>query len=192
LGKAFPKRRATRNKEREYASSGNRADIRKPLAEISLSGGRLTPGIVRVGNTVRRPAKGNAAFVHDLLLCLEDQDFPFAPRFLGRDEQGRDILSYLEGETWPDSGSGFSDDLLEQAARAIRRYHDVTAGSPLAQNHEIIAHHELGPHNTIFQGGHLVGFIDWNDAAPGTRLREPFQRRLPFCGCQPLGQPNRR
>jgi hypothetical protein len=42
---------------------------REPLAEIPLSGGRLTPGIVRVGNTVRRPAKGNAAFVHDLLLA---------------------------------------------------------------------------------------------------------------------------
>jgi hypothetical protein len=141
-------------------------------AVIPLSGGRLTPGIVRVGNAVRRPAKGNAAFVHDLLLFLEDQSFPFAPRFFGRDGQGRDILSYLEGETWPGSGSGLSDDLLEQAARAIRRYHDVTAGSRLSQNHEIIAHHELGPHNTIFQGGHLVGFIDWDDAAPSTRLRD--------------------
>ena len=72
---------------------------RETLAEIPLLGGQLTPGIVRVGNTVRRPAKGNAAFVHDLLLFLENQDFPFAPRFLGRDEQGRDILSYLEGPT---------------------------------------------------------------------------------------------
>jgi hypothetical protein len=145
---------------------------REPLAEISLSGGRLTPGIVRVGDTVRRPAKGNASFVHDLLLFLEDQGFPFAPRFFGRDEQGRDILSYLEGETWPGSGSGLSDELLEQSARAIRRYHDATAGSPLAQGHEIVAHHELGPHNTIFQGGYPVGFIDWDNAAPGTRLRD--------------------
>jgi Phosphotransferase enzyme family len=145
---------------------------REPLAEIPLLGGQLTPGIVRVGNTVRRPAKGNAAFVHDLLLFLEDQGFPFAPRFFGRDEQGRDILSYLEGETWPDSGSGLSDDLLEQAARVIRRFHDATAGSRLSQGHEIVAHHELGPHNTIFHGGYLVGFIDWDDAAPGTRLRD--------------------
>src|SRR6266567_689796 len=145
---------------------------REPLAEIPLLGGRLTPGIVRVGNTVRRSSKGNAAFVHDLLLVLEDQDFPFAPRFLEVDEQGRDILSYLEGETWSESGSGLSDDLLVQAARAIRRYHDATAGSPLAQGSEIVAHHELGPHNTIFHEGHLVGFIDWDDAAPGTRLRD--------------------
>jgi hypothetical protein len=40
------------------------------LEEIPLPGGRLTPGIVRVGNTVRRPPKGNAAFVHALLLFL--------------------------------------------------------------------------------------------------------------------------
>ncbi len=145
---------------------------REPLAEIPLSGGQLTPGIVRVGNTVRRPAKGNAAFVHDLLLFLEDQGFPFAPRFFGRDEQGRDILSYLDGAIWPDSGSKLPDALLEQAARAIRRYHDVTAGSSLSLGHEIVAHHELGPHNTIFQENRLIGFIDWDDAAPGAQLRD--------------------
>ena len=127
---------------------------REPLSEIPLSGGHQTPGIMRVGNTVRRPAKGNAAFVHDLLLFLEDQGFPFAPHFLGMDEQSREILSYLEGESWLDSGSRLSDGLLEQAAKVIRRYHDTTAGSPLALGHEIVAHHDLGPHNTIFHEGH--------------------------------------
>ncbi|HET8846117.1 MAG TPA: phosphotransferase [Ktedonobacteraceae bacterium] len=140
--------------------------------EIPLLGGQLTLGIVRVGMTVRRPPKSNAEFVHDLLLFLEDQDFPFSPRFLGMDERGREILSYLEGEKGPDSGSHLSDDLLAQAARAIRSYHDATAGSPLTQGYEIVAHHELGPHNTIFQGDQLIGFIDWDDAAPGTRLRD--------------------
>jgi len=42
------------------------------------------------------------------------------PAFFGMDSQGREILSYLEGETWPDSDSGRSDDLLVQAARAMR------------------------------------------------------------------------
>jgi hypothetical protein len=145
---------------------------REPLAEIPLSGGRLTSGIVRVGNTVRRPAKDNAEFVHDLLLWLEEQGFPFTPRFLGVDEQGRDILTYLSGQTWPDSGSRLSDDLLVQVASIIRTYHDLTAGSRLAQGHEIVAHHELGPHNTIFQENYVVSFIDWDDAAPGARLRD--------------------
>lgn len=142
------------------------------LPEIPLLGGRLTPGIVRVGDTVRRPPKGNTAFVHELLLFLESQGFGFAPCFLGMDEQGRDIFSYLEGQTRPGSGSGLSDDLLVQAAQVIRRYHDLTAGSVLAQDHEIVGHHELGPHNTLFQENQLVGLIDWDDAAPGTRLRD--------------------
>ena len=91
---------------------------------------------------------------------------------MGTDEQGRDILGYLEGQTWSGSGSGLSDDLLVQVAQVIRRLHDVTAGSLLAQGHEIVAHHELGPHNTIFHENQVAGFIDWDDAAPGTRLRD--------------------
>ena len=142
------------------------------LQEIPLQGGQITLGIVRVGNTVRRPPKSNAAFAHELLLWLETQNFPFAPRFLGVDEQGRDIYSYLEGQAWSESGSDLSDDLLIQAARIIRNYHDVTASSMLTQGHEIVAHHELGPHNTIFHENRLIGFIDWDDAAPGTRLRD--------------------
>jgi len=113
--------------------------------ENPLLGGQLTPGIVRMGNTVRRLPKGNAAFVHDLLLFLEDQGFLFALRFLGMDEQGRERLSYLEGQTWPDCGSELSDDLLVQAAQAIRQYHDLTAGSQLSQDHDNVAHNELGP-----------------------------------------------
>jgi phosphotransferase family enzyme len=142
------------------------------LKEIPLQGGRLTPGIVSIGNTVHRPPKQNSAFIHELLLFLEKQGFGFAPRFLGVDEQGRDILTYLEGQTWPASGSTLPDELLVQAAQVIRRYHDLTAGSPLAQGREIVAHNELGPHNTIFQENQLIGLIDWDDVAPGTRLRD--------------------
>jgi hypothetical protein len=142
------------------------------LEELPLPGGQLTPGIVRVGETVRRPPKSNAAFVRELLLWLESQGFSYAPRFLGRDEQDRDILSYLEGHTWSGSGSTLPDELLIQAAQVIRQYHDLTAGSPFSQDQEIIAHNELGPHNTIFQENQLVGLIDWDNAAPGTRLRD--------------------
>ncbi len=43
-------------------------------------------------------------------------------------------------------------------------------GSFLAAAAEIVAHNELGPHNTVFSGEEPVAFIDWDDAAPGTRL----------------------
>jgi aminoglycoside phosphotransferase (APT) family kinase protein len=52
----------------------------------------------------------------------------------------------------------------------IRRFHDATAGSALAAGAEIVAHNELGPHNTVFVDDKTVAFLDWDDAAPSTRL----------------------
>lgn len=157
---------------RSESDSNRSKQSGEPFQEIPLVGGQLTPGIMRVGETVRRPPKGNTAFVRELLLFLEEQGYRFAPRFLGMDEQGREILSYMEGDTFSDSGSRLPDDLLVEAARVIRGLHDVTAGSRLARGHEVVAHNDLGPHNTIFHENRVVGLIDWDDAAPGTRLRD--------------------
>ena len=60
------------------------------MSEIALGGGRVTPGVVRVGDTVRRPAKGNTPFVRILFAELAECGFDAAPRYLGRDEQGRE------------------------------------------------------------------------------------------------------
>jgi len=139
--------------------------------EIPLVGGRSTPGVVRVGNTVRRPMGPNAPFVHELLRYLEGVGFDGAPRLLGIDERGREVLSFFEGEVPHDHAEYRpSEARLIRVAALIRRFHDVTAGSDLAGDAEIVAHNELGPHNTVFAGDEPVAFIDWDDAAPGTRL----------------------
>jgi hypothetical protein len=65
-----------------------------------LTGGRITQGVVRVGNTVRRPTGPHTPFVHSLLRHLEEVGFDGAPRVLGIDEQGREILTFIE-ETSP-------------------------------------------------------------------------------------------
>jgi hypothetical protein len=57
--------------------------------EVPLAGGRVNPGVVRVGETVRRPMGARAPFIHDLLVHLEGVGFDGAPRFLGVDEVGR-------------------------------------------------------------------------------------------------------
>nr|WP_026876336.1 hypothetical protein [Jiangella gansuensis] len=49
--------------------------------------------VVRVGETVRRPVMPWSAAVQALLLHLEAVGFPYAPRFLGLDEHGREVLS---------------------------------------------------------------------------------------------------
>jgi hypothetical protein len=43
--------------------------------EIPLTGGISTPGIARVGNTVRRPLKDDSEVVHALLRHFEEQGF---------------------------------------------------------------------------------------------------------------------
>ena len=64
--------------------------------EIPLSGGNITR-VVQIGKTVRRPIGPWSASVHGLLQYLETQGFQGAPRFLGVDQQGREILSFIGG-----------------------------------------------------------------------------------------------
>jgi len=141
--------------------------------EIPLAGGCVTPGVVRVGATVRRPTGPHSPFVHALLRYLDETGFDAAPRFLGIDEQGREILTFIEGVAPRCDGTQpLSDEQLVQAALLIRRFHEATTGSQLAGNAEIVCHNELGPHNTIFAGDRPVAFIDWDEAAPGSRLSD--------------------
>jgi len=63
-----------------------------------LAGGRLG-GAVRVGNTVRRTAGPWTPAVHALLGHLQRVGFAEAPRALGVDDEGREVLTFVEGET---------------------------------------------------------------------------------------------
>ena len=139
--------------------------------EQALHGGRQTVGIVRVGDTVRRPRHARSDFVHAVLHHLEATGFDSAPRLLAIDEHGREVLTYIEGETIDRSPARLSDGRLVSATRLIRRFHDATAGTPLAAAQEIVAHGDLGPHNIVFDGDTAVAIIDWDDdVAPGSRL----------------------
>ncbi len=72
--------------------------IRDDGPEHPLFGEDLTVGIVRVGDTVRRPRTPESDLVEPLSLYLEEVGFAEAPRFLGVDSSGRQALSYLDGE----------------------------------------------------------------------------------------------
>jgi hypothetical protein len=70
--------------------------------EIPLDGGSHSR-VVRVGQTVRRVSRPWSPAVHDLLRHLDREGFAGAPRALGFDDQGREVLTYIEGEV------GFGD-----------------------------------------------------------------------------------
>jgi hypothetical protein len=73
--------------------------MEEPLA------GNVTNGIVRIGDTMRRPA-GPWTDAVDALLChLRDVGFMSAPRALGRDARGRQVLEYVPGELGAESGT---------------------------------------------------------------------------------------
>jgi Ser/Thr protein kinase RdoA (MazF antagonist) len=141
------------------------------MKETPLSGGRVTAGVVRVDDTVRRPIRGDRSLVHRLLDHLESRGFEGTPRFLGIDRQGREILSYLPGEVPADLGH-YDDAQLAAAAGLLRRFHDATAdftssADPAA---EVICHNDWGPPNAVFRKGLPYGLIDFDTIAPGLRL----------------------
>jgi hypothetical protein len=140
-------------------------------AEIPLIGGRVSLGVVRVGNTVRRPTAAGRRHVGQLLVFLESHGFEGAPRFLGIDDQDREILSFIPGDVPEDLGH-YSDEQLAAAADLLRRFHDATADFPLVRNGEaeVMCHNDWGPPNAVFRDGLLRALIDFDTMRPGLRL----------------------
>ena len=142
-----------------------------PEAEVPLAGGWVTAGVVRVGETVRRPLKPNADFVHRLLEDLDVAGFDAAPRLFGIDEAGREILSFVPGEVPSDCRAlVWTDAQLEAAAKLLRRFHDATAGTDLAGGFEVVCHNDFGPWNLVWVDDVPLAIIDFDLAAPGARL----------------------
>ncbi len=140
--------------------------------EIPLTGGKLSRGVVRVGNTVRRPVKESSELVASLLCYLEERGVSWAPRYLGRDERGRDTFTFMAG-TVPEKWLEHSDAQIAGAARLLRALHDATRGSELAGAHAVVCHNDPSPSNTVFdESERPIAFIDFDFAAPGDPLED--------------------
>jgi Phosphotransferase enzyme family len=147
------------------------------VAEQPLPGGFVSR-VVRDGDTVRRSPGERAEFVHRLLGHFQEHGWTGAPRFLGMDGQGRETLTFLDGYVaWPSPTDRVSSaGSLAGVARLVRQFHDLTAGTPLAGDQEVVCHNDLSPKNTVYrdggQGLHPVAFLDWDIAAPGARIHD--------------------
>lgn len=150
------------------------------MDEEVLAGGN-TNVIVRVGDTVHRPAGPWTPAVHQLLSTLRAAGVMEVPEPLGMDEQGREVLSYLPGivGNYPMPSWMWSQTILEEAGSLLRRVHD--AGTPLVHQagawqvpaHEpiqVICLNDVAPYNMVFRDGHITGLIDVDMASPGPRI----------------------
>ena len=157
-----------------------------------LTGDGVTAGIVRIGDTVRRPVRPFTATVQAYLAHLHQAGFTAAPVPLGVDEQGREVLSYVPGEVprnpLPPETAG--DEVLVALARLIRALHEASAGwtppadavwggipgtggpPPLGPDGEpeLVSHRDYCPGNVVFRDGLPAALIDFDLAKPTTRL----------------------
>jgi Ser/Thr protein kinase RdoA (MazF antagonist) len=156
----------------------------RPTAEVELVGGTANRGlVVRVGDTVRRPLRASSKATHALLQHLESVGFTGAPTFLGIDSQGREVLSYLAGETvtppYPDWS--MTDEALDSVARLLREYHAAVAdfrpaglewAEPVPAEYAtgLISHNDPNLDNVVFRDGVAVALIDFDLAGPGSAL----------------------
>jgi hypothetical protein len=148
----------------------------------------------RVGGTVRRPRQVQSDFVAAYLTHLERVGFGGAPRWLGVDDRGRDVLDYLPGDVpgAPPEPWACTDDVLADLGRLLRRLHDVSAGyapppglvwfgqdmpvdlppdlRDLVGIPELVAHCDVTPQNVVFRDGHPVALVDFDLARPTRRV----------------------
>ncbi|MFG1924637.1 phosphotransferase family protein [Cryptosporangium sp. NPDC048952] len=172
--------------ELAMAYDGSFASVEEPLP-----GGFLNV-VVRTGQVVRRPLPTAADYTHQVLSLLEERDWPGAPRLLGIDERGREMLTYLEGFVpWESENQPAvrSDAALVAVARLVRELHDLTAGSALAAGGEVVCHNDLSPKNTVYRQVDArwlpVAFLDWDNAAAGQRVYDLAHTCWQYIGLGP-------
>lgn len=142
---------------------------------------------MRIGDTVRRPTGPWTPTIHALLRHLDG--FDGAPRVLGIDEEGREILEHVPGAmAWPTLGALATDDGLARAADLLRRYHEAVADfavpadavwqfPDMAPDCEpfvggegmIVCHNDCAAWNLVM-GDERWAFIDWDVAGPRPRI----------------------
>ncbi|MBA4102724.1 phosphotransferase [Arthrobacter sp. KFRI-F3372] len=145
--------------------------------EQELAGGNASGRVVRIGNTVRKPWLEHSAAVQEYLAVLRSSGVD-VPQPLGRDDEGRSVVEFVEGVLALEELPLTRDDLL-RVGRMIRRIHDASETVAIpdpdgwnmllpAGNPDLMCHNDLAPWNLV-RGNRWV-FIDWDGAGPSTRL----------------------
>lgn len=148
-----------------------------------LTGGNVTAAVLRIGQTVRRAQTPHSPHVQALLTHLEAVGFDAAPRFLGVDRQGRQVLSFIPGQADAPDDLYQTSAAMVAAAQLLRRYHDATLelrldptgwahADPDPAQRQVICHNDAAPYNMIFDAGLPIALIDFDLAGPGPRLRD--------------------
>lgn len=147
------------------------------MEEILLTGGNATDGVVRVGSTVRKPWTAATPSVLAYMRAMRDSGVDM-PVVYGQDAKGRQVTEFVPGCLAMDSPP-LSLSELSRVGRLVRAIHDASAAYEPdsdsswithipAPRADLICHNDLAPWNLLI--GDRWVFIDWDAAAPSTRL----------------------
>lgn len=145
--------------------------------------------VYKQGQIVIRETGPWAVAVHSLLHHLAEIGFDKAPRLVGSgfDDQGRETLTYIEGEfiqpgPWSLAGAAAVGDLLRELHQATASFDPPTEaiwypwfGRHLGGSKRIIGHCDFAPWNIVARDGMPVALIDWDFAGPVDPLVELAQ-----------------
>jgi hypothetical protein len=141
--------------------------------------------IERIGGTVHRPIMPWTPTIHHLLEHLRAVGFDLAPRPLGIDKHGREVLSFIEGESGPAGWAKVTSDRgLATFAHVLRDYHQAVADFRPPQEAawaattgttpagQLVCHGDFGPWNVVWRDARPVGLIDWDYARPASPAQD--------------------
>lgn len=145
--------------------------------EEPLAGGNASGAVVRIDGTVRKPWTASTASVVSFVNALRAAGVD-APTPQGRDEQGRQIQEFVPGTLAIEAGP-LSPAEFRRVGAMVRAIHDASAAyvppadavwetAIPAPGAELVCHNDLAPWNLLV--GDRWVFIDWDAAAPSTRV----------------------
>lgn len=134
----------------------------------------------RRGNIVLREARPWSRTILDLLRHLEREGFSGAPRVVepGFDDQGREMLSFVVGESpqpfaWSEEAAADVGAILRDLHRAAATFTPPVGavwmpwwGRDLPAAQMTIGHCDAAPWNFLARDGRPVALVDWDSAGP--------------------------
>jgi hypothetical protein len=165
--------------------------------EELLAGGIANAGkVTRAGAVVFRPSNPHSATIHAFLAALRASGFTGASAPLGIDDDGRERLTYIEGDVplppYPQWAQ--ADAALASIATLMRGFHlaselvptagadwstemrDPAGGSSSgASSGAIVCHNDVCLENVVFRDGVAVGLLDFDFASPGRAVYDVGQ-----------------
>jgi Ser/Thr protein kinase RdoA (MazF antagonist) len=141
-----------------------------------------------------------AGGVEAVLGFLEGRGFEGAPKALGRDGLGRQVLEFIPGVV-AQASAPFGLEELGRVGQLVRGLHDVMEDFqapaevrwqvpvPDPEGGELICHNDLAPWNLVRDGERWV-FIDWDNVGPSSRLWDLGYAATAFLPMVPKGDPS--